>query len=550
MSKAAHSQGNLQLTIDEPGAFGVWSENLVTLRAKVDPLNGDSVYGCIYPRGSGHRYLQASLCLGAVVDGDSLVSSDYEMAPVETQEGSFSVLAGSIMSEHYSPQARSQLDLLCEYVDWGADPLQMLGWDIRPHIPLRVRINQRSMSWSGATVDDFVLLEFRITNEGQNDLTGVFVGFGFEAISHDLANLEFDSDNLVGLLRTNDQRDACRLVDTLNVAYVMDNDGDPQHERFDNHSPRAAVGVMLLGASEEVGVLNFNWWTGINNLQESFGPRRRATVDDRFHSVGPFLGQPYKDANLYYVMAHPEVDYDEMFTALDHSADGWLSPPAAIVSEAVASGMYGQCLLSFGPFDLPRREKISFTIAVVGGDNVHNDPTIKFNPQNPQYYYDQLDFSELAENARWAQWVYDNPGVDTDSDGYAGEFRVCEGDTTWYKGDGVPDFRGNSPPPIPFTRYETDPGRIIVRWNGFLSETTKDIFSGLIDFEGYRVYCGLDNRRTSLSLLSSYDKENWFRLKYHQLGVGNSRWINDDPPYSLDSLRIVHHDPDLNPDRY
>ncbi|MCX6835779.1 MAG: hypothetical protein NTW07_11745, partial [candidate division Zixibacteria bacterium] len=129
-------------------------------------------------------------------------------------------------------------------------------------------------------------------------------------------------------------------------------------------------------------------------------------------------------------------------------------------------------------------------------------------------------------------------------------FRVCEGDTIWYKGDGVPDFRGNSPPPIPFTRYETEPGRIIVRWNGFLSETTKDLFSGLVDFEGYRVYCGLDNRRTSLSLLSSYDKENWFRLKYHQLGVGNGRWINDDPPYSLDSLRIVHHDPGLNPDRY
>ncbi|MEW5796243.1 MAG: hypothetical protein AB1772_07755, partial [Candidatus Zixiibacteriota bacterium] len=145
---------------------------------------------------------------------------------------------------------------------------------------------------------------------------------------------------------------------------------------------------------------------------------------------------------------------------------------------------------------------------------------------------------------------YDNPGVDTDSDGYFGEFRVCEGETTWYKGDGVPDFRGNTPPPIPFTRFETEPGRIVVRWNGYFSETTKDRFSGLVDFEGYRVYTGLDNRRTSLAILSSYDKEDFFRFKYHELGSGANRWINDDPPYSLDSLRIIHNDPEFDPLRY
>jgi hypothetical protein len=223
-----------------------------------------------------------------------------------------------------------------------------------------------------------------------------------------------------------------------------------------------------------------------------------------------------------------------------------MSPTA--LSMVAAEGFSPYVYYSFGPFDIPVNEHISFTIAVVGGDNVHNDPTFELDPTNPQPYYDQLDFSELATNARWAQWVYDNPGVDTDSDGYFGEYRVCDGETTWYKGDGVPDFRGNTPPPIPFTRYETDAGKIVVRWNGYLSETTKDIFSGLFDFEGYRVYCGLDDRKASLSLLSSYDKQDWLRLKYNELGGGSNKWVNDDPPFNLDSLRSLHHDPDFNPD--
>jgi len=39
--------------------------------------------------------------------------------------------------------------------------------------------------------------------------------------------------------------------------------------------------------------------------------------------------------------------------------------------------------------------------------------------------------------------VYDNPGFDTANDGYAGEMQVCvsSGDTFWYKGDGVPDYK-------------------------------------------------------------------------------------------------------------
>ena len=497
-------------------------------------------------------YMEGSLFVGGVIGTDTLVTERYDFwTDAPTEADLWRVMSSDASQSFYSPKAYSSLDLACSYFDTVAYtspwyPLPPI-WEVGPHKPLGLVVTQRSMAWSGSLVDDFVIMHFEITNRGKHPIRNAFIGFEWSSPAYTIGfGMGPEADDLAGFISDVPQMGFCDFRDTLNLAYTIDNDGDPTGTAFTSRSRRGAVGVMLLGASSDSVQIGYNWYFWNPDASSDWGPRRRPSDQEPWRSFNPYFAWPGTDRNWYYLLSHPHIAYDQLFAAVDHY--GWMPPGE--YSQQIACGYPVVVDYSFGPFDIPVKDKISFTIAVVGGDNVHNDPTIKFNPQNPQYYYDQLDFSELAENARWAQWVYDNPGVDTDSDGYFGEFRVCEGDTTWYKGDGVPDFRGNSPPPIPFTRYDTEPGRIIVRWNGFLSETTKDIFSGLVDFEGYRVYCGLDNRRTSLSLLTTYDKENWFRMKYHQLGVGNSRWINDDPPYSLDALRAIHNDPDLDPARY
>ena len=109
-------------------------------------------------------------------------------------------------------------------------------------------------------------------------------------------------------------------------------------------------------------------------------------------------------------------------------------------------------LLSDGPFHIDPGETVRFTLAYVAGENFHTDEANFYNlPLNPDAWYEGVDFSDLATNALWAGWVYDNPGVDSDSDGYYGEFTVCDmgdvSDTIWRTGDGVPDLRAASPPP-------------------------------------------------------------------------------------------------------
>ena len=91
---------------------------------------------------------------------------------------------------------------------------------------------------------------------------------------------------------------------------------------------------------------------------------------------------------------------------------------------------------------------VTFALALVGGENFHTNPLNfdQFDPMYPDNYKAGLDFSDLLRNAQWARWIYDNPGRDTDGDGYAGEYLLKGNDTIYYEGDGVPDLSAGLPP--------------------------------------------------------------------------------------------------------
>jgi hypothetical protein len=235
--------------------------------------------------------------------------------------------------------------------------------------------------------------------------------------------------------------------------------------------------------------------------------------------------------------------------------------------------------LSFGPFDVYPGDTLPITLAYLAGDNFHahpNDYATYYDPFNPQIYYDKLDFDDFGLNARWADWIYDNPGYDTPTDEYpqgdgdSGIFcwhYIWAPDTTfrnpndsilvdsikqWLGGDGVPDFRGAAPPPPPVVKVIPDYGKVILRWNGQESENAIDVFSDLKDFEGYRVYYSMGDRLSDYILLASYDKEDYkvfeFISRYDSL-----YWTQIALPITGDSLRKLYgagFDPTLYYDEY
>jgi hypothetical protein len=88
-------------------------------------------------------------------------------------------------------------------------------------------------------------------------------------------------------------------------------------------------------------------------------------------------------------------------------------------------------------------------------------------------------------------------------------------------GDGIPDFTGPPPPPIPALQhpypntenigglgYEVRENEIAIRWSPRPSEDPayQDPFSRVQDFEGYRIYVGNANFEGQFSLVADYDR--------------------------------------------
>jgi hypothetical protein len=411
------------------------------------------------------------------------------------------------------------------------------------------------MAWSGSNLDEFVLLHYTMRNVGDQLLREIYVGFVCGA-GAEHADVPRQADGVTGFLRSWPDQIGCG-VDAIAVAYGMNDDGNPGNNQWTHQSPRGATGIVVLGTPADTTRLNYNWYghtilgDSIGSRTSNWGPRQVSKIGDPFRPIGNDLGRPEGDRNKYYMLRHAEFDYDQIWAAVNQTQSGWLPPSEE--SRVLARGGYVTYMVSFGPFDLPSSLSAEFSLAIVAGDSVHHDPTAHeqlFDPYNPSPFYDQLDFSSLAENTMWAKWVYDNPGVDSDGDGYFGEYRMCEGDTFWYRGDGVPDFRADVPPPAPEVKVIPSVGKLVIRWNGYLSETSIDPFTRVKDFEGYRVYVGLDSRKSSLSLLSSWDYENYNRHTLVQYASGAYKWVSRELPYMIDSLRILYADPDFDPLRW
>lgn len=84
---AAHSQGNIQLTLNNHGDIG--ELNPFSGGPMRDPITGEYIYGCTYPRGSKLiYYLGSSIIVGGIVGRDTLVSC-WEFNPEVGSLGEF-----------------------------------------------------------------------------------------------------------------------------------------------------------------------------------------------------------------------------------------------------------------------------------------------------------------------------------------------------------------------------------------------------------------------------------------------------------------------------
>jgi len=571
-----HDVGKVWMSITNFGFFGSQDGDFEDYSGKylVAP-------GFEYPGGTNLQYLfQGSLWIGAEVDTvnnlgqpalDTLVSIGndgwwgqlFEMYPDIPPGGAIKVRS-TRPTETYpygdTIGAKSEQDYIAIYSDTftssvivNPDPN-----DGRPHKPLHISITQKSYAWSYEYAEDFILFDFDIENISRTDtLNNVWVGMYIDADVYHTSEGPYApeqgaQDDICGfdsIFTTIDGVDTS--INRINTAWIADNNGQPYDGAYDYRSPRSVSGVRVVRTplADTALKTGFNWWISNIDATKDWGPRKTtfdppSGYDDPFPGGG--MGTPGGDKAKYKVMSNHEFDYDQIWCA--NSYPGWIAPPST--GTDLANGYDTRYLFSFGPFPaVYPGDTLKLTTAYIGGEEFHTDPSNfesnlrghESDTNSIRAYYNNLNFQDFATNSQWADWVYDNPGVDTDGDGYRGDlgthYRInSSGDTIWFKGDGVPDFAGPPPPPTPNLSVIPSKNRVRLEWNGTRTERTEDSFLKKIDFEGYRVYKSPTGRSDDYSVLADFDIID-FDYTYWDTTVTPNQWKKwNKPPRKIEEF--------------
>jgi len=578
MRHAVHQINKLALCVTNRGLFG---RTLLSMNNPYDFITGEIILTTAeFPAGSRRDYLGLlGLWIGTVKRGIPIVSNsdEYltsfgggEMLPNDPP-GSIGRRSNLRGSSIYDPSAVSEEDFIADYTDTLAYSSSMI--DARPNPKsLSIAVHQESYGWSAGYLEDIIIVRLNFRNFGSTFHDSVYIGL--HVVPDGKYIFDYRSDDPVGIVNGYYQAGPasswCGIPDTLNLFFGGDVSGKPYEGEFIEEpisvpglqgriaSARGVLGLRVLQAPQTGAGVAYNWW-GIGHLPEpeyglcTGGPSK--TGPEPAASVGYKL-LTRTDKQKYDLLSNGEFDHGSVWTGMvarSHLTE-W-KPMSIPVADCLTTGLLGEYLISWGPFRMSPGGVIPITFALIGGENFHADPNnFARLPLDPQGYLDNVDFSDVTRNALMAGWVYDNPGVDTDGDGYFGEFRVCvhdsalidgswvasRADTQWYRGDGIPDFCGALPPPSPDVWVTPVHNGLRVRFNGERSETEKDLFLQIPDWEGYRIYIGRDERETSLSLVGSYDQLDFDKYYYNLALDDGPEWQLLDRPFTLDSLRCLY----------
>lgn len=551
MVVCTHRYNNLHLPISNFGyigsAGGGW----------LDCETGTAAESAVFPAGSRVQHLYvASLWIGAVVGEDTLVSVgfngwafQYELLPCsDRSDCTIEKRSSRPADDAYHPDAKADLEFHTSFTDTVIDrSLNGADWNTsRGHIPLNIAVDQTTYSWSVDYAQDFVILDYKFTNVGIEPLQYFYIGvYNDGDVGHQSSEGDIYIDDICGFRQTFPSQVGGGYLDTINYAWIADNDGDGDDGVYNFQSATSVAGIRVMRLPGRLKKVSFNWWVSNSNSALDWGPMIEASKRN-FGTGGS--GTPEGDRNKFFTLSNGEQDYDQTHAGLDYSEYGWL-PPNPSVGEAVATGGDTRYCVSAGPFEIDPGETLPFTMAYVAGENFHRNPRNFqrniIDRYDPETFYANVDFRDVADNAVWASWIYDNPGYDTDGDGDRGPYWLIQDtingkvvtDTFFYAGDGVPDYRAATAPPPPVVRHSTTHESVTLRWNGYASETATDPFTRAADFEGYKVYMGRLPQLAELALLTSNDFYNFSRAKWEET---DSAYALIGLPLTLDSLEKLY----------
>ncbi|MDZ7261494.1 MAG: hypothetical protein ONB05_05245 [candidate division KSB1 bacterium] len=448
--------GNIGLTITN---FGTIGDGFVIQR----PIDQPS---CEYPLGSGIEHLfDGGLWVGGKrADGTILVTTGaVDIAYLRDVAAGFEftnskdptnvvIERSSLMdSPFFHPEAISHQDFICDYTDSNIFIPELENTRIPGHTPINISVHQESYAWSYPFADDFVILNYTIKNTGRAPLDEVYVGLWADLV---IRNINITPPRIGTPFY---QHVGNGYVDSLNLAYAYDYDGDPGFTDAGLY-----VGLKLLGATPQTNDTTYKKRTTYNAWLF------RNTTDPTFFS-------PTDDIACY----------EKMAVTLN---------PVALSSLHGTRGNY-MTLIATGPFAaLEPDSSINVVYAVVCAAKFGTDPTTEDTENSKKNLYTNAGWAQIAYNGedRNGNGMLD-PGEDSNSNGVLDPGEDANGNGIL---DLEEDINGNgkldryvlpSPPMPPKLKVVPGDGKVTLYWDK-RPEESRDLITGEKDFEGYRIY--------------------------------------------------------------
>jgi len=380
---------------------------------------GDRFSMTMYPALNGHDHgWMSALMIGGIVDGDTIIDMAYDIQTRDPELKPYLPRVGGIT--RVGDYADDEFLAVC--TDIITDPEFIPAYNTydgpSSNIPLGIELTQHSYNWSDTAYNDFIVTTYQMVNIGENHITDGWIGFMIDPDYYDTTLYRILPQEEQEFLLNDDQ---VILLDTIlysstdafaiHCPMAFDDDGDPDalNSSWTEYSVRHAMATVLLNCSLESPDIRFNWWYNDSYyLKSGFAPRQLGTPQNpmRRYAVGD-SSEPASQADHYYTMAFPEVDYSTMEVGLFDTTNGWLSWPKDSTGNYLRDDL--RYIYSFGPFDMMPGDTITFTMALVGGENIHVDPgnyADNFSYENPWPYFNNLDLSDIMTNIQKADSVY------------------------------------------------------------------------------------------------------------------------------------------------
>ncbi|NQV14468.1 hypothetical protein HQ531_03340 [bacterium] len=251
-------------------------------------------------------------------------------------------------------QFASDRDLFCTYNDAQNDS--------GSH---GLTIQQTAHSYGRPYAEDFVFWDFKIFNDGEEDLDRIYIGF--------YAKFRPDFDN----------HDYLNFVDSDNdgrkdLVYVYDLNNVPDGAWTETNDPLGMVGLRIFDTPGKIGVTDFH------HFPREFSP----TTDQQMWAVMTSQkdSEHLVDPNAYFHGSDIRIDY----TGQDSLADYY--PEFSDTGEDPRVGNGINYVVSCGPFDLKADSMTTLSIGLIMGD--------------AGTQIDNPDTTDLMNNVRTAQGMY------------------------------------------------------------------------------------------------------------------------------------------------